>query len=557
MKYMKLGSKPDTFFTEEAVRSVMSDVPADLIIHVNNTKYLLHKFPLLLKCGLMQQLWSDTGNETSQPIPIALHDIPGGEEAFELCAKFCYGISINLSAHNFVPAISAAKFMRMTESVAKGNFTTKLESFFESCILQGWKDSIVTLQTVWRQSGWSDEHRIVQPCLNSVIEKILVHHSQVAWSYTYTRPGYPKKQQRTSAPKDWWTEDVSELHLDLFRSIISTLRSTKKLPAGLIGEALHVYACKHLPSPQEIREHVQSSSARTDHTLSKHRRALESIVSMIPTEPGSVSGSFLFRLLKVANYVGASPSVKAELVRRSGRQMDEATADDLIVPSPTDPQSHDIGTVEAVLENFLAQFRQQEENERMMVSMSKVGKTFDSYLQTIARDSTLPVSKFIQLAESLPEIARQEHNGLYQAINSYLEEHPEMSKADRKKLCRLIDCRKLSPEARANAIANEYMPLRTIVKLLFFEQERIAGASSSKAVYAVPSWNEILSARVAQGDPKRTRDEPEGRHHWKEPVSGARGDKIRVVPSPSPSEAKKVKDGNEKTSGIGGKHKTT
>lgn len=43
MKYMKLGTKPDTFYTEEAVRSVVSDVPADLIIHVNNTKYELHK----------------------------------------------------------------------------------------------------------------------------------------------------------------------------------------------------------------------------------------------------------------------------------------------------------------------------------------------------------------------------------------------------------------------------------------------------------------------------------------------------------------------------------
>jgi hypothetical protein len=47
MKYMKLGTKPDTFYTEEAVRSVLSDVPADLIIHVNNTKYQLHKVLVL------------------------------------------------------------------------------------------------------------------------------------------------------------------------------------------------------------------------------------------------------------------------------------------------------------------------------------------------------------------------------------------------------------------------------------------------------------------------------------------------------------------------------
>lgn len=43
---------------------------------------------------------------------LELHDIPGGEDAFELCAKFCYGITIDLSAHNFVSAICAAKFLQ-------------------------------------------------------------------------------------------------------------------------------------------------------------------------------------------------------------------------------------------------------------------------------------------------------------------------------------------------------------------------------------------------------------------------------------------------------------
>lgn len=32
----------------------------------------------------------------------------------------------------------------MTEAVEKGNFSLKLETFFNSCILEGWKDSIVS-----------------------------------------------------------------------------------------------------------------------------------------------------------------------------------------------------------------------------------------------------------------------------------------------------------------------------------------------------------------------------------------------------------------------------
>ncbi|XP_073103158.1 BTB/POZ domain-containing protein At5g47800 isoform X2 [Elaeis guineensis] len=424
MKYMKLGTKPDIFYTEEAVRSVLSDVPTDIIIHVNSTKYLLHKFPLLLKCGLLQRLCSDADDDSDQPIPIALHDVPGGEEAFELCAKFCYGITINLSAHNFAQAISAARFLRMTESVAKGNVIVKLESFFDSWILQGWKDPIVTLQSVGKLSGWLDNPRIVQPCMDAIIEKILAEPSKVTWSYTYTRPGYSKKD-RHSVPKDWWTEDVSELELDLFRSIISTVRVTKKLPPALIGEALHVYACKHLPDPMETQGLLaQSSTARTEETLAKGKRVLESIVSMIPSERGSVSGRFLLRLLKIANHVGASSSTKAELVRRSGRQLDEAMPGDLLIPLPSNPQEYDVGIVEAVLENFLIQLRRPippEENGRMLGSMARVATIFDSYLQVIAQDTDFPVSKFCDLAEFLPEMARQEHDGLYRAIDTYLK----------------------------------------------------------------------------------------------------------------------------------------
>ena len=109
----------------------------------------------------------------------ALPIFPGGEEAFEICAKFCYGIAISISASNFVPAMLAARFLRMTEHVAKGNLVAKLETFFDTCVLQGWRDSITALQAAWRISGWS-ESRIVQPCIDSIVEKILLPPSKVS-----------------------------------------------------------------------------------------------------------------------------------------------------------------------------------------------------------------------------------------------------------------------------------------------------------------------------------------------------------------------------------------
>lgn len=127
------------------------------------------QFTLLPKCGLLQQLCPTDDGE----IAIDLHDIPGGEEAFEWCAKYCYGITINFSAYNFLPALCAAKFLRMTEAVEKGNFVLKLEAFFHSCILEGWKDPIITLQTTIKLPEWSESLGIARKCIDSIVEKIL------------------------------------------------------------------------------------------------------------------------------------------------------------------------------------------------------------------------------------------------------------------------------------------------------------------------------------------------------------------------------------------------
>ncbi|KAK8494812.1 hypothetical protein V6N11_081451 [Hibiscus sabdariffa] len=495
MKFMKIGRKPDTFYTEEATRTVISDIPSDLTIRVNNVCFLLHKVPLVPKCGLLQRLCSDS--DDSDIVTIDLHDVPGGEDAFELCAKFCYGITINLSAHNFVPAFCAAKFLRMTESIEKGNFVLKLEAFFNSCILEGWKDPIVTLQTTIKLPEWSENLGIVRRCIDSIVEKILTPTAKVSWSYTYTRPGYNKKQHQ-SVPKDWWTEDISDLDIDLFRCIITAVRSTYIPPPQLIGEALHVYACRWLPDTTKSRP-SHSSGSQTEGSKEKSRRILESIVSMIPADRSSVSIGFLLKLLSIANYLGASPVTKTELMRKAGLQFEEATLNDILFPSqlPTDQHNYDIDLVAAVLESYLVLWRRQSpvpaENGHLLRSIRKIGKLIDSYLQFVARDVNMPIPKLVSLAEALPDVAREDHDGLYKAINIYLKEHPDVSKAEKKRLCRMLDCQKLSPEVRAHAVKNERLPLRTVVQVLFFEQE-----SGSRATTHKPE----LATRARQAPPE-------------------------------------------------------
>ncbi|XP_011086288.1 BTB/POZ domain-containing protein At5g47800 isoform X2 [Sesamum indicum] len=486
MKFMKLGAGPDTFYTEEATRTVLSDVPSDLTIRINNITYLLHKYSLLPKCGLLQRLSSE--KEDSTNVALDLHDIPGGDEAFELCAKFCYGISINLSAHNFVSAFCAAKFLRMTEAVENGNLIMKLEAFFSSCILEGWKDSVVTLQNTQRVYEWSENLSIVRRCIESIVDKILTPPAKVRWSYTYTRPGYAKKRHQ-SVPKDWWTEDISFLDIDMFRCIVTAVKSTNILQPQLIGEALHVYACRWLLDMTESQPN-KSSSSQVDDSPHRKQRILETIVGLIPADKGSVSIKFLLRLLSIANFLGVSPVTKAELLRISSLQLEEATLDDLLLPTwaPNDQTSHDTDLVKTVLESFLRQWRRQTsagESQSLLRSIHKIGKLVDSYLLVVAKDANLPFHKFESLIETLPGNARPEHNDLYKAINTYLKEHPDLSKTDKKQICRFLDCQKLSPEVRAHAVKNELLPLRTVVQVLFYEQEK-KGHTTTNKTHASP-----------------------------------------------------------------------
>ncbi|XP_004139595.1 BTB/POZ domain-containing protein At5g47800 isoform X2 [Cucumis sativus] len=521
MKFMKLGTRPDTFHTQEATRTVISETPSDLIIKINNITYLIHKFPVVAKCGLLQRLCSNhssSNNNGDEKIRIELHEIPGGGDGFELCAKFCYGITINLSAHNFVSAFCAANFLGMNESTDEGNFISKLESFFISCILCGWKDSILTLCSSVGVSEWCHNLGITSKCIDSIVHKILTPPPKVTWSYTYTRLGYNKKNHR-SVPKDWWTEDIADLDIDLFRCIMLAISSTCILPPPLIGEALHVYTCRWLSDV------VRDTS--TSDNVEKNRQIIETIISLIPPDRESVSVSFSLRLHSLANVLGASQVTKAEIIRRCSLLLEEATVKDLLfsnyVPKVDDngqclKVDDDVDLVVGVLESYLMMWRRNNnsdddhvENEQLLRSIRKVGKLIDCYLQVVGRDRKMSLAKMICVAEALPDLARPSHDHIYKAINIFLKEHPDISKAEKKRLCRVLNCQKLSPELRSHAVKNERLPLRTVVQVLFFEQEMKGSKTSRQGVVEgtleEDEWQDEMRSepkeRPGSGDPMR------------------------------------------------------
>lgn len=387
------------------------------------------QFPLLSKCLHLQTLCAaeSTAGAADHAI-IELPAFPGGADAFEICAKFCYEITVTLSAANVVPVRCAAEYLQMTEAADCGNLIAKIEVFFKSCILPRWKDTLVALQCTRQYAASCEELRITGRCVDSIAMMIA---------------------DETSSSEGRWAEDICVLGIDHYWRIMVAVKSAGTVSNKIIGDALYLYTRKWLPIMQ-IPENSDSESESLKEITSKHRLLLERVVSLLPAEKGAVSCSFLLNLLKAANILDASVSSKMELARRVGVQLEEATVADLLIPSRSSAIEtlHDVDIVMSILQEFMLQEQSpptsptrvklkcekrrprsvenaEFENSRRSSSAThgsklKVAKLIDGYLAEIAKDANLPIEKVTALAEAVPEFARPCHDDLYRAIDIYL-----------------------------------------------------------------------------------------------------------------------------------------
>ncbi|KAL5987976.1 hypothetical protein ACLOJK_035738 [Asimina triloba] len=104
-------------------------------------------FPLMPRSGLLERLIGEALNERKGDCVIRLPDIPGGNQSFELVARFCYGVNLELTAANVGCLRCAAEYLEMSEEYGEGNLISQTEFFLNQVVSRSWKDSIKALQT--------------------------------------------------------------------------------------------------------------------------------------------------------------------------------------------------------------------------------------------------------------------------------------------------------------------------------------------------------------------------------------------------------------------------
>lgn len=139
-----------------------------LTLAVSN--YSVLQFPLVARSGRIRKLLSNAG-ETENSNRLELADVPGGAEAFDLAAKFCYGINFEITTSNVAVLRCAAEYLEMTESYGESNLVARTEAYLSEAVLQSLADSIAVLHNCEKLLPLAEDLGIVSRCIEAAATK--------------------------------------------------------------------------------------------------------------------------------------------------------------------------------------------------------------------------------------------------------------------------------------------------------------------------------------------------------------------------------------------------
>lgn len=170
---------------------------------------------------------------------IELHEVPGGAEAFELAAKFCYGINFEITIDNIAILRCVAEYLEMTEDYAVGNLVGRTEAYLNEVALKSLAGAVSVLHTSENLLPTAERVKMVSRCIDA-IAYTACQDSQFCMS--------SRAESVNEGAKpivDWWAEDLTVFRIDIFQRVLVAMMA-RGFKQYALGPILMLYAQKSL-----------------------------------------------------------------------------------------------------------------------------------------------------------------------------------------------------------------------------------------------------------------------------------------------------------------------
>ncbi|XP_044968501.1 BTB/POZ domain-containing protein At1g50280-like [Hordeum vulgare subsp. vulgare] len=413
-------------------------------------------------------------------VSIELDGFPGGGEGFELVARFCYGDGrLPPLRPADVPLLHcAAAFLEMTEEVRAGNLLAQAEAFVDDGLCYWtWADVLAAVKSCESFAAYASglQEKLLSALFSRTDAGAETPKSNCSSSSTCssssqeTVGGRPSSAAKTpesvkpsclSGGREWWFDDVASLS------------------PPTLEKAMKVLGCHGADNKNLTLTRFLLHYLRRTATLRKANDSGGSILAGLADTAvhgvalagggGAFSCRGLFSALRTVSAAGLSRECRRKLETLVGRMLDQATLDDLLV-SGDGGGVYDVSLVMRLVRVFVSSV-EEAGSPSSSQRMRKAGRLVDKYLAEISPDQGLRVSRFLAVAESLPDSARDCYDGVYRALDIYLESHAELTVEERATLCRCLNYEKLTLEACKDLARNRRIPPRIAVQALSLQR---------------------------------------------------------------------------------------
>ncbi|KAL6568870.1 hypothetical protein OROHE_003611 [Orobanche hederae] len=442
--------------------------PCDLQIHVNgqHTFFLSERILSKYSEKLRKIIKKEKRRTQVRNSGIEINDFPGGPNGFEIVSRFCYnngGIPITVSNVSLLHCCSV--FLEMTEKASSVNLLHQTQVFLEGIFYWSWNDILTCVKNCEPFFSCAESCGLIDKLMCSLLAKIAQNPDSnflsVSSSSSSSSPEMSHSlcsesvRYNSSARKAraWWFQDLTILGPKTIEQFLRALGSYDNGNNNLVLTRFLLHYLKTALHSNGSKKSLYSALADT---------AAHGVVLMGET---AFSCRWLFSVLRIVSRFGLSRKHRIALERLIGSMLDQATLDDFLVSGGDGRGVYDVNFVLRLIRLFVHY------NDKLSLQkMKKVGELVDMYLGEIGPDPNLKLSKFLEVAQCLPDCARDSFDYVYRAIDIYLESHPALSLEERSRLSRCLNYEKLSLEACKDLAKNPRIPPRIAVQALLASQ---------------------------------------------------------------------------------------